>query len=449
MAANAVRPGFPGRVANYWHMLPEANQARKALWDAVNPATGKRRIDEAFPQELRETTRDNEMLIRFKSGSTYQVVGSDNYESLIGSPPVGIVFSEWSKAKPQAWAYLSPILAENKGWALFIYTPRGRNHGQKLLDTARRSPNWYGEILTVEDTGVLPREILEEQLQELIGLYGPDAGRALWLQEFYCDFNAPILGALFGTELAQVDKQGRITRVPHNPEYPVFTAWDLGYSDDTAIWWYQVIAGEIRLLEYYEAHGKAPEHYASQILGRTVQIDIVGDELALSVGAPIPDLGHRQEYRYGMHHLPHDARARTLAAKGKSLIEQLGKALDISKMCIAPELSVQDGIQAARLMFRRCYFDLDGTQEGIDALRNYQREWDDKKREFKDTPKHDWTSHGADAFRILAVVWSSSAKLDEKPVSPPIRMLMVGPNTHGPTLEDLWAESGRRSVGRI
>ena len=441
MAANAVGPGFPGRVANYWHMLPEAAQARKALWDAINPNTGKRRIDEAFPLELRATTRDNEMLIRFKSGSTYQVVGSDNYESLIGSPPFGIVFSEWAKAKPQAWAFLSPILAENGGWALFIYTPRGRNHGQKLLQTARKSPGWFGEVLTADDTGVLSQKILDEQRAELRDLYGPDFGDAIFRQEFFCDFSAPILGAIYGLELARIEKEGRICRVEHDPAYPVFTAWDLGFNDDTAIWWYQVIAGEVRLLEYYEAHGKAVEHYASQILGRNVTIDIVGDELVCTMGEAIPELRHRQAYKYGTHWLPHDARAKTLQAKGKSIIEQLAKALELGNLAIAPQLDVQDGIQAARLAFHRCYFDEEGTEGGMEALRNYQREWDDNKREFRDKPRHDWTSHGSDAFRILAVAWQQSEKI-EKPAPEPMRGITVGANTA--TLDELWEESDRR-----
>jgi hypothetical protein len=125
------------RVGVYWHMLPEANQARKAVWDAVNPHSGLRRINEAFPRELRESTRETDMAIRFKSGSLWQLVGSDNYNSLVGSPPVGVVFSEFALADPSAWGYLRPILAENNGWALFITTPRGRNHASTFYRPLR------------------------------------------------------------------------------------------------------------------------------------------------------------------------------------------------------------------------------------------------------------------------------------------------------------------------
>ena len=128
------------RIGTYWHMLPEASQARKAIWEAINPHTGKRRIDEAFPPAVRSTTRDNEMFIRIRPGSTWQVIGSDNYNSLVGSPPVGVVFSEWALADPQAWAYVRPILRENGGWAVFIYTPRGRNHGATFYEGHQGDP---------------------------------------------------------------------------------------------------------------------------------------------------------------------------------------------------------------------------------------------------------------------------------------------------------------------
>lgn len=448
MAANAVGPGYPGRVATYWHMLPQADQARKAIWEAVNPKTSMRRIDEAFPHELRAQTRDSDMFIRFKSGSTYQVVGSDNFESLIGSPPAGIVFSEWAKAKPQSWAMLSPILAENKGWALFIYTPRGRNHGLSLLERARKGNGWFGEVLTVEDTGILSPHDLEQYRQDLIGVYGADFGEATFRQEMLCDFSAPILGAVYGLELAQVEKEGRIRRVEHDPEHPVFTAWDLGYTDDTSIWWYQVIAGEIRVLEFYEDSGKPIDHYASQILGREVRLDMIEGRLVSNTGATKPEIAHRQAYVYRKHWLPHDAKAKTLASGGKSIIEQLAASLGgIANLAIVPNLDVQDGIQAARLMFKRCYFDEAGTADGIELLRNYQREWDDKRREFKDAPKHDFTSHAADAFRMLAVAWRQDAKPDPLPPSKILKGHRVR-FFEELTLDEMW-ERGEVERGRF
>lgn len=176
------------KPATYWHMLPEANQARKAIWEAVNPHTGKRRIDEAFPKEMRDSTREQEMMIRFRNGSTWQVVGSDNYDSLVGSPPYGVVFSEWALAKPDAWAYLRPILAENGGWALFIYTPRGENHGKTTYDFALTEDGWFAELLTAEETNVFTKETLEAERRELHSQYGPSRGEALFRQEYFCSW---------------------------------------------------------------------------------------------------------------------------------------------------------------------------------------------------------------------------------------------------------------------
>jgi hypothetical protein len=191
------------KPATYWHMLPEAAQARKALWDAVNPHTGKRRIDEAFPDVLRKTTREHEMLIKFKNGSTWQVVGSDNYDSLVGSPPYGVIFSEWPLSKPDAWGYLRPILAENGGWAVFIYTPRGNNHGKATYDFSVTDPDWFGELLTVDDTNVFDEHTIEAERREMISQYGTSRGEALFRQEYYCLWVEAFEGAIVYPEFNQ------------------------------------------------------------------------------------------------------------------------------------------------------------------------------------------------------------------------------------------------------
>jgi phage terminase large subunit len=220
------------KPATLWHMLPEAAQARKAIWLAVNPHTGKRRIDEAFPHAIRESTNEQEMFIRFKNGSTWQVIGSDNYNSLVGSPPAGIVFSEWSRANPQAWGYLAPILVENRGWALFITTPLGNNHAKSMLDVARNKRGWFAQVQTIDDTRAIPYSAVEEQRQEYIALFGEAAGLALLEQEYYCSFSSVIPGAYYAKEMTEAERAGRITQVDRDPDQPVHTAWDLGV--DTA-----------------------------------------------------------------------------------------------------------------------------------------------------------------------------------------------------------------------
>jgi phage terminase large subunit len=238
------------RVGPYWHMLPQANQARKAIWDAVNPRTGRRRIDDAFPLEIRESTRETDMFIRFKNGSTWQVVGSDNYDALVGSPPVGIVFSEYALADPAAWALLRPILAENGGWALFISTTRGRNHFHKLVEYAKQASDWYGETLTVEDTGAIPKEAIETERRELIAERGEQEAEAIIAQEYYCDADASVPGAYYGSHMSKATKEGRIGLFPWLPGEQVGTAWDLGHGDSTVVWFYQQPrSGRVRLID--------------------------------------------------------------------------------------------------------------------------------------------------------------------------------------------------------
>ena len=160
------------RPGNYWHCLPEYNQGRKAIWTAINANTGKRRIDEVFPDQLRENVSDNEMFIRFRNGSTWQVVGSDRYDATLGGGVAGITYSEWALSNPSAWAYHRPMLVENKGWAAFITTPRGHNHAKALFDHASQNPNWFCELLTARDTHALSDAELDDALREYQALYG-------------------------------------------------------------------------------------------------------------------------------------------------------------------------------------------------------------------------------------------------------------------------------------
>jgi phage terminase large subunit len=363
------------RVGVYWHMLPQADQARKAIWDAVNPNTGKRRIDEAFPEDIRATTRETDMFIRFVNGSTWQVVGSDNFNSLVGTPPVGIVLSEWALADPNAWAYLSPILRDNGGWALFIFTPRGRNHAYKTLLTARKNADWFAETLTVEETKRFTKEDLDEERQTLVDIYGEDDGMNKYEQEYNCSFDAAILGAYFTRELSRAEKEGRITSVPYISDLPVITAWDIGRSDATAIWFVQqAMGGGVRIIDYYRNVGKDVTHYCDVIKARG--------------------------YSYSEHIWPHDGgKGDWSTAKTRP---QIASAHGVSPRILNQEQDVTDGINAARRLMSRCWFDAEKCADGLEALRSYHKEWDDKNRVFKDKPKHDWASDPADAFRYLA-----------------------------------------------
>lgn len=363
------------RVGTYWHMLPQANQARKAIWDAINPRTGRRRIDDAFPADIRETTREHDMMIRFLNGSTWQVIGSDSYNALVGSPPVGVVFSEYALADPNAWAFLRPILVENDGWALFVSTPRGRNHLQRLYEFARSDKAWFAQLLTVGDTGVISGEAIARERRELAAERGDDEAENIIQQEYFCSFDASIPGSYYGKAIARLEAEGRITDVPHDPRLPVTTAWDLGVGDSTAIWFIQQDRTSVRVIDYYESSGVGADHYARVL--------------------------HERGYQYAGHILPHDADDREWGNNASSRVDTL-KGLKVRPIRVLKRASVDDGINAVRVLLPRCLFDATRCERGLDALRQYQKLWDEKLRAFRAAPLHDWSSHAADAFRYLA-----------------------------------------------
>lgn len=364
--ASMERPG------NYWHCLPEYSQGRKAIWQAINPHTGKRRVDEAFPLEMRKRTVDQEMFIEFVNGSTWQVIGSDTYDRLVGSTPAGIVFSEYALANPACWDYFRPMLAENGGWAIFISTVRGRNHFWRLGEMAKESPDWFYINQTVDDTNVFTPEQLDRELSELKALHGDEEGEARFQQEYKNDPAAALPGSYYGKYISKLEKAGRFCSVPWDSRFPVTTAWDLGIGDSTAIWFAQQIGGEVRILDYYEASGVGLEHYAKIV--------------------------KEKPYVYHDHLWPHDVEASDIGT-GLTRRETLsGFGLRGTTL---PRTTVEDRINAARSMLPICIFDETATKRGADCLRQYQREWDEKLHDFKSRPKHDWTSHAADAFGYL------------------------------------------------
>lgn len=365
------------RVGVYWHLLPQQNQARKAIWDAVNPHTGQRRIDDAFPRGLRETTREQDMLIRFKCGSSWQVIGSDNYDALVGTPPVGVVFSEWALSNPHAWSLIRPILAENGGWAIFPTTPRGRNHAFRMFEMGGASEDWFAERLTANDTGVFTPETLENERRELIIERGEEDGDAIFQQEYMTSFSAGLPGAYYAKIIDQLEAKGQITAVPYNPQNQVHTAWDLGRNDQTAIWFIQKHGTGWAIIDY--------------LANTSVGIDWYVKELK------------ERGYNYGEHLMPHDAENKHLVSVTGS-IEDTALSMGLKNVRVIERTeSVANDINEVRQVLPLCYFDRERCAKGLDALRAYRREWDEKLRSYRDKPLHDWASDPADAFRTFAV----------------------------------------------
>ncbi|MGI0149682.1 MAG: hypothetical protein ACREDF_09155, partial [Thermoplasmata archaeon] len=312
-------------------------------------------------------------------GSAIQIIGTDNIDSIRGPNPVGCVFSEYAFQDPRAWDIVRPILRENKGWALFAYTPNGKNHGYRLYNVARvemdqGNPEWFCQLLTVRETFrpdetpvIAEREIEEERRT------GMDED--LIQQEYYCSFAGGVHGSYYSKLLERIQDEGRIGTVPYNPALPVLTFWDIGIADSTAIWFVQVVGNEYHVIDYYQNSGEGLLFYWRELQARPYQY------------AP---------YHYG----PHDLVARD-AGTGKSRVE-IARTFGL-RFRIVPKLSVDDGIDAVRRTLVRCRFDKEKCQRGLDALYNYHKTWDEGRKEFSRTPQHDWSSDGADAFRYFAV----------------------------------------------
>jgi len=358
------------RRGTYFYLLPTYAQGRKIIWDGMD-REGFKFLDH-IPQELRQNTNSTEMKITLRNGSIIQVIGSDNYDSIMGTNPIGCVLSEFALQDPRGWDYVRPILRENDGWAVFNSTPRGHNHLYNLYNMAKDNPDWFSELLTVKDTGVLTKRDIDDERKS-------GMNEDLVHQEFYCSFDAALPGAFFAKEMAQAREQGRICGVPIVPGVPVDTHWDLGMDDATAIWFSQTIGREIHLIDYEEHSGEGLAFYA----------DLLREKK------------ESNGWSYGIHKGPHDIEVRELGT-GKSRLEiaaEMGLKFEVAQR---PQRK-EDAIAAARNILASCWFDKERCNTGIQGLISYRKDYDEKNKVFKLRPVHDWASHPADAFQTLAL----------------------------------------------
>ena len=341
------------------YIAPYLSQAKAVAWDYALE----------FTRDIPEIkVNHSELRIDFLNGARFRLFGADNYNAMRGLYFDAVVLDEMADFPASAWSnVIRPALADRRGSATFISTPKGKNEFWELWHEAQDDPNWFTAMLKASETSILDQEELDEARRTM--------GDDRYEQEFECSFEAAIQGAFYAKEMKEATEDGRITRVPYDRAASVITAWDLGIGDSTAIWFAQFVGQEIRIIDYYENSGVGLDHYAKVLLDK--------------------------EYHYEQHILPHDVQVKELGT-GKSRLETLD-ALGIRNIEIAPKLAVEDGIQAARTMIPKCWFDADNCTRGIEALRQYRRDFDEKLKTWRGRPLHDWTSHGADAFRYLAV----------------------------------------------
>jgi phage terminase large subunit len=393
-------------VGLYWHCLPVYEQARKACWTAfVGSQEGARLMDYVFPREVR--IRPNEytptaatMLVELKNGSVVQFVGSDTIDRLVGSGPRRVNFSEFALSKPTAWPLVQPMLVENHGKATFLFTPRARNHAWKLFEAWRKDPGYFVSYHDIFDIGIYT----EKEAQAILARAAAEGmPEELIQQEYLCSFTASLVGSYYGRLLEALELKGALGLPFEHPRDGIITAWDLGISDSTAIWVYRLTSSGADFIAHYEANGHPISHYLDWL-----------DRLAETLGL-----------EYSLHVFPHDAKARSLVT-GQSVLEHAAPRLGVDKMMVLPAMSLLDGIEAARWLLQqtvrfhqRCA-DHDGdarVSDGIEALRQYHKKWDDETKSFGLHPEHDWTSHTADAFRMAALS-IRLAGLIKKPSTP-------------------------------
>lgn len=359
------------RVGTYFYLFPTYAQAKKAIWNGRDkegfPFMGH------FPPEIIESKNESDLLVKLKNGSVFQLIGSDNIDSIMSTNPIGCVFAEYSLQDPRAWDYIRPILRENGGWAIFDFTPRGRNHAVSLFQMGEKlqaggDPDWFCEKLTVDDTGAISLADIDAERRE-----GMDED--LIQQEFYCSFSGSQQGNYYGRQMEQADKDGRVSNVPYQPEIGVQTWWDLGMSDAMSVIFTQNVGREVHVIDYFETSGQGFPDCARELQNRG--------------------------YVYtSPHNAPHDIAVRELGT-GKSRLETAA-SLGI-KFEPVPNIGLQDGIDATRSFLGRCWFDKTKTERLRDALASYHKTWDEKRKCFSDAPYHDWSSHPADAMRYLSV----------------------------------------------
>lgn len=407
------------RVGLYWHALPEYAQARRVIWDAITK-DGQKLIDISFPPAIVRKKHEHEMKIELINGSIWQPVGADNFNSLVGSNPVHVTYSEYALMAPAAREYLRPIIAENDGSELFISTPRGYNHFHDLYEFARTSEHWHTSRLSVFDTNVIAESVLDEERKTM-----PEE---LFRQEFECDFSAANVGAILGRWVEQAEKDGRVSdEVEYDPDGAgLVISSDIGRRDTSTWWFWQPKADGFALVDYDEDSGLDAEEWCDRLRERLA--------------------GRKLDKIW----LPHDARAKTFSAK-HSAIETFLHAFGGDTMRIVPNTSKGDRINAARKVMPHTWFNKTRCHKGLMGLRAWSFEWNQDTRQFSREPKHDWASHPGDGWSYGAQVMQEH--IVKKPVIRPNMDVMAQNLPNGtvfqlPSLEVMWNEQPKR-IARI
>lgn len=361
LRCDKLRPRFA-------YLSPYLKQSKTVAWDYLRAAMSPLR-------QLGADVNESELRVDYHNGGQVRLYGADNADALRGIYLDGVVLDEFADMDPRVWSeVIRPALADRQGWAVFIGTPKGRNEFYKVFERSKVEANWFSLMLRASETGLIAASELD--------LARKDLTDDQYAQEFECSFDAAIIGSYYGKLINDAEQARRIVGVPYDPAAQVWTSWDLGIRDATSIWFAQVVGREIHVIDHYEASGVDLGHYVREIQSKP--------------------------YSYAGHIVPHDAQAKELGT-GKTRVEVL-ESLGLKNITVAPIHRVEDGINGVRVFLPRCWFDKDRTARGVDALKLYRSEYDEKLQVLKPRPVHDWTSHAADSFRYLAMTLDNVRK---------------------------------------
>ncbi len=392
------------RVGTYYYVLPTFAQAKRVIWDGIGK-DGFRFIDH-LPKELIYSKNETELQVVFKHpteknergepkpGSVIQLIGSDNIDSIVGTNPVGLVFSEYSLQSPKAWTYLQPIVRENGGWAIFVFTPRGKNHAYRLAYGngkqqigASKNPDWFFSLKTIDETS---RDAEGEDKSRVVTLADVEADKAegmddeTALQEYWCSFDASIQGSYYGKLITSAYREGRVKPLEWDPMLPVITWWDIGRNDTTAIWFVQPVGRALHWLDYYENSDQGLPHYAKIVTAK--------------------------EYGYAYHAMPHDIGVTEWGTDTRRI--DMARKLGLNPIRTAKKLDITEGIEAVRRILPMSYFNETTLGEyALGALMHYHKEYDEEREVYKNTPLHDWSSNLADAVRTGSLLYRPGQEL--------------------------------------
>lgn len=390
--------------ARYAYIAPFYRQAKDVAWQYL------KEYAEAFSVKVREA----DLRVELVNGSWITLYGSDNPDALRGLYLDGAVLDEYGDSRPSLWGeVVRPTLSDRKGWAIFIGTPKGRNHFYDIYRQSQESDRWINLTLRASQTGLLD----DEEIEDLRHMLSEEQ----YEQEMECSFEAAVLGTYYANLINQMETNGQISpqACEYDPQFPVHAACDLGFTDSTAFWFWQERPDGIAIVDYHEAQSQPLEYYFEMLLNKG--------------------------YKYHKIWLPHDARAKTLQT-GRSTVEQFLKPEKIDPkfkgmkfpIDIVPKLSRQHGIDAVRLILPKCYINETECKEGVETLRAYRRKFDEVKQILSNEPLHDWSSHGADAFRYLALVTKTHAQ--SKKVAGATRNIVSELEVTRPTLDELFTD---------